>query len=115
VPGSGKSFAAKRELLNVFLATDDKILMVDPIEEYAPLTKRLGGQVIEISPDSPHHINPMDIKLTNNNSDENPLALAGVSFTSNLSFNYRVAVSFCLFPTKNKTCYFRRNFRFDAF
>jgi len=75
VPGSGKSFAAKRELLNVFLATNDKILMVDPMGEYAPLTRRLGGQVIEISPDSPHHINPMDIKLTNNNSDENPLAL----------------------------------------
>jgi len=28
VPGSGKSFAAKRELLNVFLTTNDKILMV---------------------------------------------------------------------------------------
>jgi len=70
VPGSGKSFAAKRELLNVFLATNDKILMVDPMGEYTPLAKRLGGQVIEISPDSPHHINPLDIKLTNNNGDE---------------------------------------------
>jgi type IV secretory pathway VirB4 component len=42
--------------------------------EYAPLVKRLGGEVIEISPDSPHHINPMDIKLTDT-GDENPLAL----------------------------------------
>ncbi len=24
---------------------------------------RLGGQVIEIAPDSPHHLNPMDVEL----------------------------------------------------
>lgn len=30
VPGSGKSFAAKRELVNVFLATRDRIIVVDP-------------------------------------------------------------------------------------
>ena len=42
--------------------------------EYAPLVQRLGGEVIEISPDSPHHINPLDIKLTETD-DENPLAL----------------------------------------
>ena len=28
VPGSGKSFAAKRELVNVFLATRDRIIAV---------------------------------------------------------------------------------------
>ena len=31
VPGSGKSFAAKRELVNVFLATKDRIIVVDPM------------------------------------------------------------------------------------
>jgi type IV secretory pathway VirB4 component len=75
VPGSGKSFAAKRELLNVFLATNDKILVIDPMGEYTPLLRRLNAQVIEIAPDSPHHINPLDIKLTNDNRDENPLSL----------------------------------------
>ena len=74
VPGSGKSFSAKREIINVFLATSDRILIVDPMGEYAPLVKRLGGEVIEIAPDSPHHINPLDIKLTETH-DENPLAL----------------------------------------
>ncbi len=55
--GSGKSFAAKRELLNVFLTIpQDRIIVVDPMGEYAPLVRRLGGQVIEIAPDSPHHI-----------------------------------------------------------
>ena len=43
--------------------------------EYTPLVKRLGGEVIEISPDSPHHINPMDIQLNADINDENPLAL----------------------------------------
>ena len=60
--GSGKSFAAKRELINVFLATNDRIIVVDPMGEYAPLVRRLGGQVIEIAPDSPHHISPMDFR-----------------------------------------------------
>ena len=73
VPGSGKSFAAKRELVNVFLATKDRIIVVDPMGEYSPLIRRLGGQVIEIAPDSPHHINPMDIDLSFD--EENPMAL----------------------------------------
>ena len=57
--GSGKSFAAKRELLNVFLTTNDRIVIVDPMGEYVPLARRLGAQVIEIAPDSPNHLNPM--------------------------------------------------------
>lgn len=73
-PGSGKSFAAKREIINVFLATKDRILIVDPMGEYAPLVRRLGGQVIEIAPDSPNHINPMDIRL-DFSGDENPMSL----------------------------------------
>lgn len=72
--GSGKSFAAKRELINVFLATKDRIIVVDPMGEYAPLVKRLGGQVIEIAPDSPSHINPMDIQI-GMNGDESPLSM----------------------------------------
>jgi len=72
--GSGKSFSAKRELINVFLATKDKIIVVDPMGEYAPLVKRLGGQVIEIAPDSPHHLNPMDIQMDMTGS-ESPLSM----------------------------------------
>jgi type IV secretory pathway VirB4 component len=72
--GSGKSFAAKREIVNVYLATPDKIIIIDPMGEYAPLVKRLGGEVIEISPDSKHHINPLDMKLTETD-EENPLSL----------------------------------------
>nr|WP_312279445.1 DUF87 domain-containing protein [Oscillibacter sp.] len=72
--GSGKSFSAKRELINVFLATQDRIIIIDPMGEYAPLVKRLGGEVIDISPDSPHHINPMDLKL-NMTAEDSPLSM----------------------------------------
>ena len=44
-PGSGKSFSAKREILNVFLVTTDDIIICDPEAEYFPLVHRLGGQV----------------------------------------------------------------------
>ena len=44
-PGSGKSFAAKREIANVFLVTDDDIIICDPEAEYGPLVERLHGQV----------------------------------------------------------------------
>ena len=72
--GSGKSFAAKRELLNVFLTTNDRIIIVDPMGEYVPLARRLGGQIIEIAPDSPNHLNPMDIQL-NLNGGDSPLSM----------------------------------------
>ena len=73
-PGSGKSFSAKREIANVFLVTDDDIIICDPEAEYGPLVDRLHGQVIRISPTSPHYINPMDLNL-NYSDEENPLSL----------------------------------------
>ena len=73
-PGSGKSFAAKREITNAFLITDDDIIICDPEAEYYPLVRRLHGQVIRISPTSTQCVNPMDINL-NYSEDDNPLAL----------------------------------------
>lgn len=49
-PGSGKSFAAKREMTNAFLITDDDIIICDPEAEYFSLVQRLDGQVIRLSP-----------------------------------------------------------------
>ena len=62
-PGSGKSFAAKREILNVFLITDDDIIVCDPEGEYFPLVNALNGQVVKISAKSTDFINPMDVNL----------------------------------------------------
>ena len=73
-PGSGKSFSAKREITNAFLITTDDIAIIDPEDEYSPLVRRLGGQVIDISPTSDQYINPMDITL-NYSEDDNPLTL----------------------------------------
>ena len=75
--GSGKSFAAKREIINVFLSIPkDRIIIVDPMGEYVPLVRRLGNQaqIIEISPDSPNHLNPMDVEL-NMTAGESPLSM----------------------------------------
>ena len=71
-PGSGKSFAAKREITNAFFVTQDDIIIGDPEGEYYPLVNALGGQVIHISPTSHDYINPMDINL-DYSDDDNPL------------------------------------------
>ena len=79
-PGSGKSFAAKREMTNAFLITDDDIIICDPEAEYFSLVECLNGQVIRLSPTGrgidgrPQYVNPMDINL-NYSEDDNPLAL----------------------------------------
>mgnify|MGYP000128121419 FL=1 len=75
-PGSGKSFSAKREIVNVFLLTDDSIIIADPENEYGPLIRRFGdqGQVIDLSPNSSNYINPLDINL-DYSDDENPVTL----------------------------------------
>lgn len=61
VSGSGKSFAAKNEITNLMLSTDADIIIIDPEKEYSPLVRAMGGEVIEISATSPHHINAMDM------------------------------------------------------
>lgn len=60
--GSGKSFAAKREMLNVLL-NDDKtgVLVIDPENEYGDFARAFGGTVISISANSDNYINPLDM------------------------------------------------------
>ena len=60
--GSGKSFATKREILNVLL-NDNRtgILIIDPENEYGDFCRAFGGVVLKISADSDNHINPMDM------------------------------------------------------
>ncbi|WP_214625791.1 VirB4-like conjugal transfer ATPase, CD1110 family [Paenibacillus agaridevorans] len=61
VSGSGKSFTAKREIVNQVLATDDDVILIDPEREYSALVEALGGETIHISATSPNHINAMDM------------------------------------------------------
>ena len=73
-PGAGKSFAAKREITNVFIVTKDDIIICDPEGEYFPIVRAFNGQVVRISPTSHDYINPMDIN-TNYADDDDPLSL----------------------------------------
>ena len=62
VSGSGKSFAAKNEIVSIALRDPNAdIIIIDPEKEYAPLVKALEGEVINISSTSNNHINAMDI------------------------------------------------------
>jgi len=61
VPGSGKSFGAKEEIVFIAISTDDDILVCDPEGEYGSLIEALGGQVIRIAAGSDDHINAMDM------------------------------------------------------
>lgn len=73
-PGSGKSFSAKREMLNVFLATDDDIIIIDPEREYTNLVAALKGETIYVSPASNNYINPLDMSK-DYSDDESPLVM----------------------------------------
>ena len=61
VPGGGKSFTAKNEIVSLMLSSDADIIIIDPESEYGPLVRALGGSVINISANSPNHINAMDM------------------------------------------------------
>ncbi len=74
VSGSGKSFTAKREIVNIALSTNDDIIVIDPESEYGPLIEGLGGEVINISAASPNHINALDIEQGYGDG-ENPVVL----------------------------------------
>ena len=81
VPGSGKSFSAKELIVFLALATKDDILICDPEREYYALGQALGGEVIEISPNSQHHINPLDLQ-DGYEDGENPIAMKSELITS---------------------------------
>jgi hypothetical protein len=62
--GSGKSFAVKREMLNVLLASPDTgLIVIDPENEYGDFARAFGGTVIKLSAsaDSSNYINPFDM------------------------------------------------------
>lgn len=77
MPGFGKTFFIKREILDMFLKTKDDRLIIDPEGEYKWLAKVLKGQVIKIALNSPVHINPLEINLKAQNDmdkDYDPIA-----------------------------------------
>jgi len=69
-PGSGKSFSAKREIVNILLSKSADIFIIDPENEYWPMAKLLGGVNIEISTNSKNFLNPLDLDAMYGDIDE---------------------------------------------
>ncbi|RHR25801.1 TraE family protein [Clostridium sp. AF19-22AC] len=72
VSGSGKSFSAKEEIVDLALSTDDDILILDPESEFVSLVEALNGEVIQISATSDTHLNALDMDAAYGD-DKNPL------------------------------------------
>lgn len=68
--GSGKSFTAKCEMINVLLNHPDaQIFVIDPQGEYYPMAEALHGVCIDLYPGSGQFINPLDLDLSDTETD----------------------------------------------
>lgn len=74
--GSGKSFSAKREMINAILNTNANVYIIDPDGEYSPLAEAFDGSIIKIAPGNGVYINPFDLDIDNTfDSETNPLTV----------------------------------------
>lgn len=80
VTGSGKSVSMKSMIFNVALNSEDDIIVIDAEREYG-FVRELNGEIIEISPNSQHHINPMEVS-EGYGDGENPIAMKSEIITS---------------------------------
>lgn len=74
VSGSGKSFAAKMEILMAALFSNDDIIIVDAEREYRSLVGNLNGAIIKLSAASENHINALEIN-NDIDMDESPVSI----------------------------------------
>ena len=65
VPGSGKSFFCKAAMGQVFLSTDDEIIIIDPMNEYFDIATTYGGTVINMSTYTDNYVNPLAMDVWN--------------------------------------------------
>lgn len=63
VPGSGKSHFCKMELGQVFLAGEDEIIIIDPMNEYFDIARTYGGTVVNMSTYTDNYVNPLDMDV----------------------------------------------------
>lgn len=70
--GGGKSYLVKLEVMRA-LMFGTSVIIIDPEEEYEPLTKSVGGDYLSFSFNSETHINPFDLAGTNDDPQENDL------------------------------------------
>lgn len=72
--GGGKSFSIKDEISQLYLTTDDDIIVIDPEREYQKTSEMLNGEIIRISANSNNYINLFDITM-DYGQGENPVEL----------------------------------------
>src|SRR3990167_8274698 len=72
--GSGKSYAVKLEALRS-LMFGTELIIIDPENEYKNLCAAVGGEYINFSFNSQNRINPFDLSLLTEFSEENELNL----------------------------------------
>lgn len=74
MPGAGKSFSAKREMLNVLLNTDDEVYVIDPEGiDYTPMAEAFNGSIIKMAAGSNVYVNPFDLNITNADDNGDPV------------------------------------------
>ncbi len=66
--GSGKSYAAKLEILRSLMFGTD-VIVIDPEREYEQLAEATDGRSFNISLSSEHHINPFDLPPVKEDED----------------------------------------------
>ncbi len=67
--GSGKSYFEKVQILR-YLMTGVDVIVLDPENEYRPLSQAVGGSFFDISLGSENHVNPFDLPAPR--EDEKP-------------------------------------------
>lgn len=58
--GSGKTTACQLEMMQVYLKTDDDIIVIDPKNDYEDVCAWLRGGYVNVSANSPSHYNPLE-------------------------------------------------------
>lgn len=92
-PGSGKSFAAKREMILTLINDPNAdVICIDPEREYTQLAYNFDGEVVRIAPNSNVHINPLDINESYAD-DGDPLTLKSDFFISMIDLIQKGSIS----------------------
>lgn len=68
--GFGKTMGVKDEIMQLYLGTDEHIVIIDPLSEYFDLVKNLGGEVINLTASSGHYLNPLEIPKNIKNAEK---------------------------------------------
>ena len=74
--GSGKSYIAKEELLQLYLDNpNDRFIIIDPENEFSKIAEALGGVVITFDSSNKYRLNPFDLDLASAEMGENPIVM----------------------------------------